>query len=485
MSGAATPTSASPERDILVVAGMHRSGTSAMARVLGLAGAHMPERLIKPGSDNPLGFWEPQDIVALNDEILRIIGSDWNDAFGIRADELASAHEDLVERARSILSLNYGDAPLAVMKDPRVSNLVSLWRKAMQAEGFAPAFVIMVRDPLEVAQSIAARGGGSIQGSMLSWLSHMISVERDTRDLPRVFVSYDALVEDWEGVLAKVRRDLSLPLPVSSDQALEISNFLSRSARHHAADDTTWINRSDLWPGIAEAWRWLKSATEDEGPQTAFPSNVADDLTMLSTQLGPVVEAQGQMAKRRELDLRSVLADREAVVLRLRAQALEFEATVADLSRALAIARQESAEAGATAIKAASGQKRLDRDVKALRTHLLDIDRLHRITLEQAAEDLTTERNRIAQLEHDLLAARAEVTDHQHRADATSEEVARLTASLASGSEALAASEDRARELAAELQAKQGELAAVLASPSWSLTRPIRVVSERLTGKPG
>jgi hypothetical protein len=48
-------TSAPARRQALVVAGMHRSGTSAMARLLSLSGATLPERVMDPGPDNPLG----------------------------------------------------------------------------------------------------------------------------------------------------------------------------------------------------------------------------------------------------------------------------------------------------------------------------------------------------------------------------------------------------------------------------------------------
>jgi hypothetical protein len=41
----------------LVVVGMHRSGTSAMARLLSLSGAALPSDLMAAGIDNPTGFW--------------------------------------------------------------------------------------------------------------------------------------------------------------------------------------------------------------------------------------------------------------------------------------------------------------------------------------------------------------------------------------------------------------------------------------------
>ncbi len=64
----------------LVVTGMPRSGTSALARVLSLFGADLPKNLMPlvPGN-NPEGFWEPLDLVNLHDKMLRAAGTRWHD----------------------------------------------------------------------------------------------------------------------------------------------------------------------------------------------------------------------------------------------------------------------------------------------------------------------------------------------------------------------------------------------------------------------
>ena len=54
----------------IVVAGMHRSGTSATAGVLGLLGCDVIKPLMDSASDNERGFWESIVVQVLNDEIL-------------------------------------------------------------------------------------------------------------------------------------------------------------------------------------------------------------------------------------------------------------------------------------------------------------------------------------------------------------------------------------------------------------------------------
>ena len=46
-------------REAILVLGMHRSGTSAVAEALSILGAQLPARLMPPQSDNPRGFFEP------------------------------------------------------------------------------------------------------------------------------------------------------------------------------------------------------------------------------------------------------------------------------------------------------------------------------------------------------------------------------------------------------------------------------------------
>src|SRR4051812_46004089 len=68
-------------RRALVVAGMHRSGTSAFARVFNLLGAELPKTLATPEDfrGNPSGFWEPLEVVHLHDELFREVGRTWHD----------------------------------------------------------------------------------------------------------------------------------------------------------------------------------------------------------------------------------------------------------------------------------------------------------------------------------------------------------------------------------------------------------------------
>ena len=58
---------------LIVILGMHRSGTSAITRGLQVMGVSLGNNLMPPMEDvNAKGFWEDIDLVALNVEILNV-----------------------------------------------------------------------------------------------------------------------------------------------------------------------------------------------------------------------------------------------------------------------------------------------------------------------------------------------------------------------------------------------------------------------------
>ena len=68
-----------PSPRAILVVGMHRSGTSVATRVFNLLGADLPGNLFPATEENTSGYWESQDIAALNNTILRSLDTAWYD----------------------------------------------------------------------------------------------------------------------------------------------------------------------------------------------------------------------------------------------------------------------------------------------------------------------------------------------------------------------------------------------------------------------
>lgn len=252
----AVPTS--PPRRALVVAGMHRSGTSALARVLNLLGADLPRTLMAPTNDfrgNPRGFWESLPIMQLCDEILDSTGRSWHDFSPIPRSWFASKKAYYFEgRLAGLLNEEFGDSELFVVKDPRICRLVPMWRGALGRIGAEPSFLIPVRHPLEVADSLRARNRFSATKSLLLWLRHVLDAEWNSRADRRTVLAFEDLLSDWRSVTDRLLRELALDLPAPSEEAAsEIDQFLSKGDRHHVST----IDELDARPDVSN---WVKRA---------------------------------------------------------------------------------------------------------------------------------------------------------------------------------------------------------------------------------
>ncbi|HLY57881.1 MAG TPA: glycosyltransferase [Stellaceae bacterium] len=251
------PNAPRPPRRGVLILGMHRSGTSALTRVVNLLGARLPAHLLAPGPDNPQGFWEGERFMRLHDEMLAAAGLRWHDPWNLPPGFFDSAAaQDFVARLRDLIAAEFGGASLFAIKDPRLCRLVPLWRRAL--EGLDTAAVIALRDPFEVANSLHRREQVPHETALLLWLRHLIEAEHATRDLPRAVVTYEALLADWREVADQIGDRLSVVWPDrSAESEAAIDAFLDAAARHHAA------------------------------PKSAIPAG----LTIKSEWVGPVYEA--------------------------------------------------------------------------------------------------------------------------------------------------------------------------------------------------
>ena len=229
-----------PASTAILVLGMHRSGTSALTRVLNLLGAQLGSRLMPAVSgNNENGFWENQDAVDINEQLLAGLGRHWHD---VREMPPGWMQSEAAARARvaieALLRREFAAAPLWALKDPRLCRLAPLWLEALQRLDIAARIVLTVRCPDEVAASLRARDGWAEPLSRLMWLQHMREAELATRAYRRTVVEYAELLSDWRGVARRIAAQVELDWPVPvEDAAPAVAAFLDPGARHHRLGD--------------------------------------------------------------------------------------------------------------------------------------------------------------------------------------------------------------------------------------------------------
>lgn len=289
--GKAKIGSAVKSRTCILVLGMHRSGTSALAGLFSKLGCDVPANQMAPSRSNERGFFESAVVRDFNEELLASTGSAWDDITPFHEDWLQSpAAPEFLDRAVSVLEAEMGASQLFVLKDPRICRLVPFWTEALDRFGCSVRPVLTIRNPLEVGRSLVAKKDFNEPLGQMLWLRHALDAERDTRGSRRFHTSFKQLVESWETVAERAQQSLQLVWPKSIANAeFEVAAFLSGELRHQKASNERALT-SPLLPG------WLREAYDIFGRWAAH-GELANDYPALERIKGEFDTASRAFAR--------------------------------------------------------------------------------------------------------------------------------------------------------------------------------------------
>jgi hypothetical protein len=225
---------------LVVVLGMHRSGTSSAAGALVRLGAAAPQHLMAPSAHNERGFWESPVILDLNDAVLAAGGSDWKDWRKFDIAKIRKADADVLRvRAKEALAEEFGDVGFAVMKDPRMCRLMPFWGPVFADAKWSVRALLPVRSPLEVARSLNCRDRlGPAYGCLL-WLRHVLDAELETRGMARAVLDWPQFLGDHRKALARVNEQWGLIWPHWHEDAFsKVDEFVSADLRRQHTSET-------------------------------------------------------------------------------------------------------------------------------------------------------------------------------------------------------------------------------------------------------
>ncbi|AQT82639.1 sulfotransferase family protein [Mycolicibacterium litorale] len=260
--------------------GNGRSGTSALTQVLALCGAALPPGLLGATSENPRGFFEPRAVIHLNQAILHAHGSSGYDmaldAYQEGAFEVEK-NSVWVAKVKDYLT-SLPAAPLLVVKEPKTTTVSGIWFEAARQAGFDVATVIAVRHPEEIIGSLEKRARqqnyveASPELTCAWWLKYSLLAERETRGVPRVFVEYTNLLEDWRREMKRISAALAIDLNVRDETG--VGDFLTPNLRHHRTGGPVAEPFGTDWIGTVYAA--LSAAARDESLDAAALDRVFD-----------------------------------------------------------------------------------------------------------------------------------------------------------------------------------------------------------------
>jgi hypothetical protein len=254
------------KRQAVLVLGMHRSGTSALASVIARLGAALPKTQTRSTLFNAKGYGESYAINQFNDGLLASTGSNWRDFEPFDPHWMQSPFAPSYAReARRLIQSEFGDASIIVMKDPRICRILPFWLEQLRALEFETHAVLSVRNPLEVAASLERRDGMPPRIALLLWLRHVLDAEAETRGLSRAWIKYDELLSDWRGVMGRLGRKLELSwLSGNSDAEREIDDFLTSELRHHSTSQDEIDRRADVSDWVKTTYKVTSSHSDME-----------------------------------------------------------------------------------------------------------------------------------------------------------------------------------------------------------------------------
>ena len=311
------------KRTCVLVAGMHRSGTSALARVVNILGCGLPPDLLGTDYDNRSVHLEPIDILKFHEELLDSAGSAWDDWTPVSRDWLASPMgEAFGARAAQTFVSAYGDQRLCVMKDPRLARLLPFWLPVLAAIGVEALVMIPVRNPLEVALSLQARDGSDPFYNHLLWMRHVLDAESGSRGLRRHFSTYDQLLENWAGLVGAAEARLGIKFPRRSARTSEeIDAFLALSLRHQTLDPRAILSDATLPDGLRTLYeimlKWAQNG--EDSADYACLDQIRGELDWAAAPFARLIH-RGKAAHRDNQTLHIQLETRDREMAGLRAE---------------------------------------------------------------------------------------------------------------------------------------------------------------------
>jgi len=79
-------------KHVILILGMHRSGTSALTRVVSLMGAALPKSILGKNHSNLRGHWESEVLIKSHEAFLARFDSDWKDWQRLKMPRKTSLH---------------------------------------------------------------------------------------------------------------------------------------------------------------------------------------------------------------------------------------------------------------------------------------------------------------------------------------------------------------------------------------------------------
>jgi hypothetical protein len=230
------------ETKLVVVLGMHRSGTSVITSLVESCGISTGDNLQGAGPDNPKGYWEDEFIVNTNNKLLRSLGFEWHSLSWLDAAALRKSpfNDELMQTSTAYLADLLRRFPKLVVKDPRMAITLPFWLEVFAALKVSPQFVITKRHPSAIGRSLVTRDYFDQEyAAQLIYLYWASIVHHLPIDAPRIKVDYEQVSKDEAGQRQRLFEFLGMSAPNQPSSSL-FDPTLERSGNDQSEVGFVW-----------------------------------------------------------------------------------------------------------------------------------------------------------------------------------------------------------------------------------------------------
>lgn len=253
-------------KHIVVVLGMHRSGTSLLTRGLQVLGVELGDNLFGGIiGNNDKGFFEDVDVNGFNVQFLQALGRDWHSLEPIRLEEFdGPAAQEFKLKAIDLLRNKIKITQCFGLKDPRIARLLPFWMSVFDHLKVRVSYIIAFRNPMSVARSLQRRDGFDLEKGYFLWQEHMLGSLGCTAGCERLVVEYDRLIADPAHELQRIASVFNLAFDPMSQEFSEYKiEFLDRSLRHTEYQAEDLLLEQAAPSGTVELYELLVKLSRD------------------------------------------------------------------------------------------------------------------------------------------------------------------------------------------------------------------------------
>ena len=213
-----------PTKEITVVLGSGRSGTSVVTKALQTLGCYLGENLVPAAPMNPKGFFEDDEIMnGINEKIIGRLGRNWYDVSVFNLFLPSVSLDDLSAKAEEILEKKFMVSSWCGFKDIRVCRLLPFWQPLFKKMSLKESYILALRNPLSSVASFEQHCSIHPSKGFLLWVMHIVPAIENTLTKDLLIINYEEMLSNPTKQLERIHNKLKISKALDATALAEYS----------------------------------------------------------------------------------------------------------------------------------------------------------------------------------------------------------------------------------------------------------------------